>query len=81
MLHKHIKDWSSKINWQRLMMSSKFDCILGQLYGTEEIGYTKITGRSLPVILVWLYRHGFDIEEIDNYAELEAEWIRQFAGR
>jgi hypothetical protein len=63
--------WRKQINLKKLNIKDFCDCILGQLYGSFDQGYSVLFGRCSPAELI---AHGFAMADVNYADELTMEW-------
>ena len=75
LLNKHTPHWFTLINLDRFDITVCTDCIVGQVFGTDNFAESL---RELGVPDTWsAYEFGFDVEDtdFDSQEELEALWV------
>lgn len=69
--------WRDGITREKLELSNLRTCILGQLFGGYSQGCEALFGDDGVEGDEAARAHGFEVEDVDTYPELQAAWVEE----
>lgn len=83
LLDERSPSWYRDVDVTRLDMASKFDCVVGQLFGVYRYGLERLATPidHVSLLLRFAREHGFDAGKDGDFEELTDAWIIEIYAR